>query len=84
MKTTPTVPQGEDTAIQCELYMSFELGDKSWKLTVSDGGRVSSHANSVDCTRKGHARAVGKACGANPSSTDGVLRQTRGHVAQGR
>jgi transposase len=39
MSTTQTVPQGKDTAIQDELYMSFELGDKSWKLTISDGRR---------------------------------------------
>ena len=39
MSTTQTVPQGKDTAIAGELYMSFELGDKSWKVTVSDGRR---------------------------------------------
>ncbi|MDR6860692.1 hypothetical protein J2W96_007033, partial [Variovorax guangxiensis] len=35
MSTTQAVPQREDTAIQGELYMSFELGDKSWKVTAS-------------------------------------------------
>jgi transposase len=39
MQTTQTTPQGKDTAIQGGLYMSFELGDKSWKLTMSDGRR---------------------------------------------
>ena len=39
MTTTQTVPQGKDTATQGELYVSFELGDKSWKLTMSDGRR---------------------------------------------
>ena len=39
MTTTQTVPHGKDTATQVELYMSFELGDKSWKLTMSDGRR---------------------------------------------
>jgi len=39
MKTTQTVPQIEHTAIQGELYMSFELADKTWKLTISDGRR---------------------------------------------
>lgn len=39
MSTTHTVPQGKDTAIQHDLYMSFELGEKSWKLTISDGRR---------------------------------------------
>ena len=37
MTTTQAVLQGKDTATQVELYMSFELGDKSWKLTMSDG-----------------------------------------------
>lgn len=40
MTTTQTVVlQGKDTAIQGELYMSFELGDKRWKVTASDGRR---------------------------------------------
>jgi transposase len=39
MTTTQTVLQGKDTANQGALYMSFELGDKSWKLTMSDGRR---------------------------------------------
>ena len=37
MSTTQTVPQVKDTAIAGDLYMSFELGDKSWKVTASDG-----------------------------------------------
>lgn len=37
MSTTQAVPQDENTAIEGELYMSFELGDKKWKLTASDG-----------------------------------------------
>jgi transposase len=39
MQTTQTTPQGKDTASQGELYMSFELADKSWKLTMGDGRR---------------------------------------------
>ena len=39
MRTTQTIPQGQDTASQVELYMSFELADKTWKLTISDGRR---------------------------------------------
>lgn len=37
MRTTQTAPQSKDTASQVELYMSFELADKTWKLTISDG-----------------------------------------------
>ena len=39
MATTQTVLQGKDTVIEGDLYMSFELGDKSWKVTLSDGRR---------------------------------------------
>src|SRR3989454_11709784 len=34
-----TVLQGQDTEIQADLYMSFELSDKKWQLTLSDGRR---------------------------------------------
>lgn len=39
MSATPAVPQGKDTAIEAVLYISFELGDRAWKLTFSDGRR---------------------------------------------
>ena len=39
MSTTQIVPQGQDTVIPADLYMSFELSDKKWQLTLSDGRR---------------------------------------------
>ena len=39
MKSTQAVLEGKDTAIEPALYMSFELGDKAWKLTFGDGRR---------------------------------------------
>jgi hypothetical protein len=33
MATTQIVLQSKDTVIEGDLYMSFELGDKSWKVT---------------------------------------------------
>jgi transposase len=61
MATTQSVPQGEDTAILGDLYMSFELGDKSWKLTASDGQRGPSRY-SVDAGDKDAvAHCIGKA-----------------------
>ena len=36
---TQTVLQDKDRAEHNDLYMSFELGDKQWKLTLSDGCR---------------------------------------------
>ena len=64
MTTTQTVLQGKDTATQGGLYMSFELGDKSWKLTMSDGrrgpGRYNVDAGDtaavLDCISKARAR----------------------------
>ena len=40
MAISPTsVPQGQNTAGTGDLYVRFELGDKRWKLTISDGRR---------------------------------------------
>lgn len=39
MKTTRAVLQGEDTTSEAALYLSFELGDKMWKLTFGGGRR---------------------------------------------
>ena len=69
MSTTQTVPQVKDTAVQGELYMSFELGDKKWKLTASDGGRGPSRYN-VDA---GDTAAVRTAL-ARPESTSSSSR----------
>jgi transposase len=64
MPTTQAVPQDKDTAIQDELYVSFELGDKSWKVTASDGrrgpSRYSVHSGDtaavLDCVRRAKQR----------------------------
>ena len=37
MTASQTVLQGKDTANQGDLYVSFELGDKQWKLSCDDG-----------------------------------------------
>jgi transposase len=39
MKSTQAVLEDKDTVTEPALYMSFELGDKAWKLTFSDGRR---------------------------------------------
>src|SRR2546426_3268746 len=39
MSTTQIALPEQDTAIQADLYMSFELSDKKWQLTLSDGRR---------------------------------------------
>ena len=37
MATTRTAPRSELTSARGDLYMSFELGDKHWQLTIGDG-----------------------------------------------
>lgn len=62
--TTQTVLPGKDTAKAGELYISFELGDKKWKVTASDGCRGPSRYNMDagdttavgDCIRKAAER----------------------------
>src|SRR2546422_8381964 len=64
MSTTQIAQSGQDTEIQADLYMSFELGDKKWMLTLSDGRRGPSRytvdagdtAVVADCMRKAKAR----------------------------
>ena len=64
MATTQAILQAKDTTAPGELYSSFELGDKQWKITASDGRRNASRysvaagdtAAVADCLRKAKAR----------------------------
>ena len=64
MSTTQIAQSGQDTVIQADLYMSFELGDKKWMLTLSDGRHGPSRYNAdagdtaavADCIRKAKQR----------------------------
>ena len=76
MATSQIVLQGKDTAEQGELYIAFELGDKQWKLSCSDGRRGPSrysvsagdkHAV-LDCFGRAKAR-----CGLGPTAKGFVL-----------
>jgi transposase len=72
MKSTQAVLEGKDTAIEPALYISFELGDKVWKLTFGDGrrhpGRFSiaagDHAAVLECIARAKAR-----CGLEPTAS---------------
>ncbi len=63
MTTTQTV-RAEDAANEGDLYVSFELGDKLWKLSGGDGRRSPSHysvragdtAAGADCLRRARER----------------------------
>jgi len=69
MKSLDTALQGKDTTAQAALHVSFELGDRSWKLCCSDGVRNPSRytvnagdqAAVLDCLKKARAR-----CGLQP------------------
>jgi transposase len=67
MATTQAILRGKDTTAQGELYSSFELGDKQWKITASDGKRKASRysvdagdtAAVADCLRDNRERPAG-------------------------
>nr|WP_233889941.1 hypothetical protein [Paraburkholderia flagellata] len=42
MNAPRTAPRGQDTTITGSLYIAFELGDRSWKLSLGDGVRAPS------------------------------------------
>ena len=65
MATTRTAPRSQLTTKPVDLYMSLELGDKHWRLSIGDGrGGVSrysveaGHTEEVaDCIAKAAARS---------------------------
>jgi transposase len=60
----PGAAQGKHTGETNQLYMAFELGEKNWKLALSDGARSPSHytvtagdtAAVLECIAKAKAR----------------------------
>ncbi|CAB3774156.1 hypothetical protein LMG29542_07617 [Paraburkholderia humisilvae] len=42
MDASRTALHGQDTTITGSLYVAFELGDRSWKLSLGDGVRAPS------------------------------------------
>ena len=64
MATTRTVLRGQLTTKPVDLYMSLELGDKHWRLSIGDGrGGVSRYSveagqteEVADCIAKAAAR----------------------------
>jgi transposase len=71
MNARGTALQGKHTGEAGELYMAFELGEKNWKLSLSDGARSPSHysvtagdtAALLECIAKAKAR-----CGLAPQA----------------
>jgi transposase len=74
MNASGTALQGKHTVEASELYMAFELGEKSWKLSLSDGARSPSRytvaagdtAAMLECIAKAQAR-----CGLAPEASVG-------------
>jgi transposase len=64
MQMSQTTSQGKDTASQSDLYASFELADKKWKLSLGDGRRGPSRYTVdagdtvavLECLTKGRTR----------------------------
>jgi transposase len=71
MNASGTALQGKHTVEASELYMAFELGEKNWKLSLSDGVRSPSRytvaagdtAALLECIAKAKAR-----CGLAPEA----------------
>ncbi len=72
MNASGTALQGKHTVEASELYMAFELSEKDWKLSLSDGERSPSHytvaagdtAALLECIAKAKAR-----CGLAPEAS---------------
>jgi hypothetical protein len=93
MSATQAVPQREDTVTQGELYMSFELGDKSWKVTASAGPSQALYAMQTppdrdslrtSCVapmaRKRRTAGVRRELQAAPGAPSAIARRRQGHV----
>ena len=61
MSNTQIVQQNQDIEKQADLYMSFELGDKQWRLTLSDGRRGPSRYSVEAGDTAAVAQCIGKA-----------------------
>ncbi|NKE66844.1 IS110 family transposase [Ramlibacter sp. RBP-2] len=61
MSTTRAALHRKDTAKPGDLHMSFELGDKSWKLTFGDGGGTASRHTVAAGDQAGVADCIARA-----------------------
>jgi transposase len=71
MNATHAALQGKDMTVEPALYISFELGDKAWKLTFSDGRRNPGHFTVAGGDQAAVLDRIGRAlarCGLEPSA----------------
>lgn len=69
MNVSRTTLQGKHTGEANQLYMALELGEKSWKLSLSDGARGPSHSSVTAGDTAGLLECIDKAkarCGLAP------------------
>nr|WP_244222654.1 hypothetical protein [Cupriavidus lacunae] len=71
MNAPDTALQGQDRAVIGQLYMAFELGEKSWKLSLTDGVRAPSRYTVAPGYQDAVLRVIAKAktrCGLAPQA----------------
>src|SRR4029453_15960659 len=82
----PGAAQGKHTGETNQLYMAFELGEKNWKLALSDGARSPSHytVTAGDTTAVFECIATDAATGRIGLDRDLLRRGARGRLGLGR
>ena len=73
MNASRTGLQGRHTA-EASVYMAFELGEKNWKLSLSDGARSPSHYSVIAGDTAALLKRITKA-----KARSGLGRETRVH-----
>jgi hypothetical protein len=74
MDAPVTALQGQHTTIVGRLYVAFELGDKSWKLSLGDGVRAPSRCTVVAGDTASVLTAIAKAKARCHLATDAPVR----------
>ncbi|MCP3724557.1 hypothetical protein M3I53_15700 [Paraburkholderia sp. CNPSo 3272] len=74
MNAPRTAPHGQDTTITGSLYVAFELGDRSWKLSLGDGVRAQSRCTVAAGETAAVFTAISKAKARFHLATDVLVR----------
>jgi transposase len=74
MDTPDTALRGQDTTIVGRLYVAFELGDRSWKLSLGDGVRAPSRCTVAAGDTASVLTAIAKAKARCRLATDAPVR----------
>jgi transposase len=74
MNAPRTALHGQDTTITGSLYVAFELGDRSWKLSLGDGVRAPSRCTVAAGDTAAVFTAIAKAKVRCPLAADASVR----------